>query len=59
MGLENWENTLNQIYRNYKNQCKKINREIEKLKNMEITIRTFELRYNDETNKLQKREKSI
>ena len=59
MALENWEDTLNQIYHNYAMQCLKINREIKKLNHMEITIRTFELRYNDETDKLRNKEKSI
>ena len=57
--IHNWENTLNQLYQNYEKQCKKINREIMKLNHMEITIKTFEIHYNDETEKLRKKELTI
>lgn len=59
MALENWENTLDQLYKNYAKKCKKISKEIIQLSHMETTIRMFEVRFNDETEKLRLREESI
>lgn len=59
MALENWENTLDQLYKNYAKKCKKINKEIIQLSHMETTIRMFELQFNDETEKLRMKEKTI
>ena len=58
MTLENWENTLDQIYKNYAKKCKKINKEIVQLSHMETTIRMFELRFNDVKRKLRMKEKT-
>jgi ABC-type Fe3+-citrate transport system substrate-binding protein len=55
----NIDDTLNQLYSNYANQCKKIAKEVWKLKQMEITIATFELHINDVSEKLRMKEKTL
>ncbi|MBA7493357.1 hypothetical protein ES702_03915 [subsurface metagenome] len=40
--LENWENTLDQLDKNYLRACQKMGKQLNNLKHMENTIRVIE-----------------